>query len=141
MTHISFHHDLPDPQGYLCRLLRQIYRKGDQIAVVGQASVLQQVSAHLWHMGEHEFVAHATPQDPDYVQRQSPVQLCTQLAQAQQHSLALNLCTQVPEDFARFAKIIELVGLEPQLRLAARARLRFYKDHGYEIQYFPYQAS
>ena len=38
--------------------------------------------------------------------------------------------------FSRFDSVIEVVGRDDGERLAARERVKFYKDRGYTIQYF-----
>ena len=45
----------------------------------------------------------------------------------------LNLGAQVPEDFERFERLIELVGVDDQDRQVARQRWKHYASRGYAI--------
>ena len=48
----------------------------------------------------------------------------------------MNLSREIPPGFARFQSLIEVVGQEEGDRAAARDRVKFYKDRGYEVRYF-----
>ena len=65
---------------------------------------------------------------------QTPVLLsCTE--DAPPHTqLLLNLRPSTPQHFARFDRLLEVVGLEDADRLQARERFRFYRDRGYTLR-------
>lgn len=46
----------------------------------------------------------------------------------------INLANEVPEFFGRFSRVAELVGPEEGDKAAGRARFRYYRDRGYELQ-------
>ena len=48
----------------------------------------------------------------------------------------MNLSREIPPGFSRFQSLIEVVGQDEDDRLAARDRVKFYKDRGYEVRYF-----
>jgi DNA polymerase-3 subunit chi len=48
----------------------------------------------------------------------------------------MNLSQIVPPGFSRFQSLIEVVGQADDERAAARDRVKFYKDRGYEVRYF-----
>jgi DNA polymerase-3 subunit chi len=45
----------------------------------------------------------------------------------------LNLGTECPPHFARFERLLEVVGADEEDRKAARARYRHYQERGYRI--------
>jgi DNA polymerase-3 subunit chi len=45
----------------------------------------------------------------------------------------LNLGAQVPPQFARFERLLEVIGNAPDELAAGRARYRFYRDRGYVL--------
>ena len=55
------------------------------------------------------------------------------LVQDQRHQILLNLGATVPSQFARFERLLEVVGNEEQELVAGRERYRFYRDRGYVL--------
>lgn len=52
---------------------------------------------------------------------------------AQSWDLMINLTTQVPEFFSRYARVAEVIDADPIRRENGRERFRFYRDRGYEL--------
>jgi len=46
----------------------------------------------------------------------------------------INLASDAPEDFARFPRLVEFVGVDENDRAAARVRWRYYKERGCELR-------
>jgi len=46
----------------------------------------------------------------------------------------VNFCSDNPQSFSRFERLIEIVGQEEEDKTQARDRFRFYRDRGYEIR-------
>ncbi len=51
----------------------------------------------------------------------------------QRWDLMINLTTQVPEFFSRYARVAEVIDADPIRRENGRERFRFYRDRGYEL--------
>jgi len=47
--------------------------------------------------------------------------------------LMINLATEVPEFFSRYARVVEVIDADPVRRERGRAHYRFYRDRGYDI--------
>jgi len=47
--------------------------------------------------------------------------------------LLINLGQDIPPGFARFQRVIEIVGRSEEDKTPARSRFKFYRDRGYEI--------
>jgi DNA polymerase-3 subunit chi len=87
----------------------------------------------LWTFAPVDFVPHCSLESDVQVVAASPVILATHLQAVPHHQVLLNLGDMVPSGFEQFARVIEVVGLEDEERLCARARWKHYTDRGYAI--------
>ena len=62
------------------------------------------------------------------------VVLTSNLDEAPHHQVLVNLGAPVPAQFARFERLIEIIGSEDDELAAGRERFRFYRDRGYAIE-------
>ena len=62
--------------------------------------------------------------------------IANELTAPNQTDRLFNLSFEVPPNFSRFTSVIEVVGQDEAERHAGRERVRFYKDRGYDVQYF-----
>jgi len=67
---------------------------------------------------------------------QKPVLATDPLHSIPQAGRLMNLGQVIPPGFSRFQSLIEVVGQGEDERGAARERVKFYKDRGYEVRYF-----
>ena len=104
-----------------------------RIAVVGAPATLKQLDAELWRFQDVSFLAHCTAQDPPEIQRASPVALGPDPHAWGINEVLLNLGDEVPDDFERFARLIEIVSSDDHGRFQARVRWKHYKSLGFEI--------
>lgn len=135
MTRIDFHTDLPDKIGYCCRLARKAYASGARLIVLASdSSEMMQLDQALWTFSERDFIPHVPLADP--LAAATPVVLCDQSdAEFPHHDVLVNLSAATPVHFARFARLIELVGLADHDRAAGRERYRYYKQRGYALEH------
>jgi DNA polymerase-3 subunit chi len=91
----------------------------------------------LWTAQAVSFLPHCAAQDP--LAAETPVLITTD-GEAPSGSPAfacevlLNLSAQCPPFFERHPRLLEIVALEDEARLAGRARYAFYRDRGYAIR-------
>jgi DNA polymerase III subunit chi len=105
------------------------------VVVAGDADSLARFDTHLWAFDASSFVPHVFGNDP--LAAKTPVLLTTG-ADALPHShygLLVNLSTAVPEHFARYERLIELVASDEASVLAGRERFKFYKQRGYPMSH------
>lgn len=134
MTEIAFHFNAPQKLGYACRLLRKAAASGAKVVVTGEAGMLRELDMALWTFAPLEFVPHCyAPSAPQEVIQASPVVLSDAPGRAPHQQVLVNLGTPVPEGFERFERLIEVVGVEDEDRLSARARWKHYAQRGYSI--------
>ncbi|VEB43776.1 DNA polymerase III subunit chi [Chromobacterium violaceum] len=66
---------------------------------------------------------------------ETPVWLAASLPDDLSHPVLLNLGPQLPFEFGRFERILEIVGRDPESLATARERFRAYREHGCEIEH------
>ena len=134
MTEIAFHFNAPDKLAYVCRFARKALRHGARLVILGDAATLSKLSARLWSVSATDFLAHATAADGVQMLAASPIVLAERLQELPHHDVLVNLTAQVPEDFERFARVVEIVSSGDEMdRQEARARWRDYAARGFPI--------
>ena len=131
MTRIDFHTNVGDSLLYACRLARKAYLAGQPIVVLADAPRLREFDERLWTFSPLDFVPHCMAAQP--LAARTPVVLATELEAAPHHRVLLNLGATVPAQFARFERLLEVVGNAEDELLAGRERYRFYRDRGYAL--------
>jgi DNA polymerase III subunit chi len=132
MTRIDFHTNVGDPLAYACRLARKAYAGGNALVVLAEPQRLAAFDEQLWTFAPLEFVPHCMANSP--LAQDTPVVLAADLDATPHHQVLVNLGAPVPAQFARFERLIEIVGSEEEELAAGRERFRFYRDRGYAIE-------
>ena len=133
MTEIAFHFNLPDKIAYACRLLRKAVSAGMKVVVKAEPDVLKQLDADLWTFSPLDFVSHCFSDSAPNLVSASAVVLTLDAQLTAHHQVLLNLGFDVPEGFAGYDRLIEVVGPDGADTEAARKRWRFYAARGYTI--------
>ncbi|CAG2142487.1 DNA polymerase III subunit chi [Cupriavidus plantarum] len=131
MTRIDFHSNVPDTLGYVCRLVRKAYGAGQKMVVHGSPQQLSQLDQRLWTFSALDFLPHCGLDSPQAAV--TPIVLAATLEGVPHHQILINLEGEAPAEFARFERMIEVVGASPEAREAGRARYRFYRERGYPL--------
>lgn len=135
MTRIEFRTDLPDKLAYCCRLARKAHGSGARLViVVDDRRQLQALDQALWTFSDQDFIPHVMLSDP--LAASTPIVLSDRGdAEFPHHEVLVNLGQDTPAHFARFERLIELVGTDEADRSAGRERYRHYKQRGYPIDH------
>lgn len=136
MTELAFHFNVALKVDYACRLARKALRSGASLVVTAEAPTLTELDSALWTFSAVDFIAHEYPHAMAAAGSTAPVVLLERAADAARHEVLLNLGRVVPDGFERFARVIEVVGLDDQERRDARARWKHYAGRGYRIEQF-----
>ncbi|MFC5523034.1 DNA polymerase III subunit chi [Polaromonas jejuensis] len=134
MTEIAFHFNVPDKLLYSCRLLRKAYLSGAQVVVTAAPEVLAELDHLLWSFSPTEFVPHCRADAQENKLAGTPVLLTESVAACPHHGVLVNLGHDIPAEFERFERLIEVVTLADDDRLAARDRWKHYTDRGYAMK-------
>jgi DNA polymerase-3 subunit chi len=116
---------------YACRLVRKAYLSGEPIIVLAEPARLAAFDEQLWTFSPLDFVPHCMAGSP--LAKDTPVVLAANLDDAPHHRILINLGQSVPVQFARFERLIEVVGDDEEELAAGRQRFRFYRDRGYAL--------
>lgn len=134
MTEVAFHFNAPDKLAYACRFARKVLRSEMRLVIAGPEESLDRLDRILWALGPSDFVAHARSGGDEDMVAASPVLLTADPRESTHQDVLLNLGHDVPEGFARFQKLVEVVSAHDDAdRQAARERWRHYAGRGYEI--------
>lgn len=131
MTRIDFHTNVGDSLAYACRLVRKAYQAGEQAVVLAEPARLRAFDEMLWTFSPLDFVPHCMADST--LAGVTPIVLATDLERAPHHRVLLNLGAAVPPQFARFERLLEVIGDTPDELAAGRDRYRFYRDRGYAL--------
>lgn len=137
MSRVAFHTGVADKVPYACRLVRKARQQDLTAWVTGPMEVLRRLDVALWVEPPAEFLAHCLvdPAQPNWsMLRRTPVWLSEGEVIPEPGvclpSVWIHLGGDSPVQPEQFAKVIEVVGEEPQERAAARQRWRDYETRG-----------
>ena len=131
MTRIDFHTNVGDALQYACRLVRKAYLADQQVVVLAEPARLRTFDELLWTFSPLEVVPHCMADSA--LAAQTPIVLAADLERAPHHRVLLNLGAAVPQQFARFERLLEVIGNAPEELASGRERYRFYRDRGYTL--------
>ena len=134
MTEVAFHFNLSDKLGYVCRLLRKGTNGGTRFVVTGTDEVLHTLDLQLWTFSPTDFVAHTYLREKTDAHDLAPVVLSASVASVAETAVLVNLGSEVPDGFERFARLIELVSTEDPDRQFARRRWSYYNANHHPLQ-------
>lgn len=135
MTQIFFYHGAADKIAAACALLGGAYAKKKPMLVFApEKDVASSVDRMLWTQSALSFIPHCRADSP--LAAETPILITDSLDTIPQDDRLMNLSRDIPPGFSRFQSLIEVVGQTDDEREAARERVRFYKDRGYEVRYF-----
>ena len=134
MTEVIFHFNVPEKTAYACRLLRKAWAARAQVGVLGDDAALRALDEALWAFSPQAFIPHCSAGAPAHVLAVTPIVLSADAAAFTHGQALLNLGQPAPRDFGRFARLIEIVSVQPPDRASARQRWRHYQASGLQPQ-------
>ncbi|MEN5181330.1 DNA polymerase III subunit chi [Comamonas odontotermitis] len=136
-TAVAFHFNAPSKLTYACKLVRKLQRMDMPLVVLAAPDVVAELDLALWSFGgEPQFLAHCRADAAAAVLQRSPTVLASQVDAGLPHKrVLLNLSDRMPDDFAQFERVIEVVSADDDNdRQLARQRWRDYTAQGYAIE-------
>jgi DNA polymerase-3 subunit chi len=133
MTQIDFYTHVDDKLKTACQLVGKAFERNLRVAVLTPDNqTTQTVDRLLWTQPAISFIPHCRADNPCLPE--TPVVVDHVSAPLPHDDVLINLCTERPEHFSRFQRLIEIVSRDEQDKSAARARFKFYRERGYEIR-------
>lgn len=134
MTDIAFHFGAPDKMAYVCRLLRKAACSGAKVVVLAPDAMVAKLDTDLWALTSTDFVSHCSDSASGAVKRRSAVVIASNMAKMPPVcDVLVNATDVVPNRFADYARLIEVVSTDDLDRRSARVRWKHYADLGYPI--------
>lgn len=135
MTQVFFYHGAANKLAAAGKLLAGAAAQKKAVLVyVPDPVAASDLDRLLWTQVPTGFTPHCLATSP--LAAETPILLARQLDALPQNERLMNLGHAVPPDFVRFTSLIEVVGRDEDDRLAARDRVRQYKESGCEVKYF-----
>lgn len=133
MTLVEFHHNAQDKLAAAARLIGAAHQRGARVLVYApEHGVAARIDQLLWTQTALSFIPHVGAGSP--LAKETPVIIATSLDDTDHDEVLVNLDGELPPSFARFERLIEVVGTDDADRVPARARWQFYKERGYRIE-------
>lgn len=135
MTQVFFYHGASDKVAAACALLSKAYAQKKPVTVYAPAAdIAADLDRQLWTHAALSFVPHCAADSP--LAADTPILIARSLENIPATERLMNLGPEIPDRLERFSSFIEVVGLDDDDRLAARERVRHYKEQGIDVRYF-----
>lgn len=132
MTEITFYTFADDPLDVARRLAAKAYGQGRQVMVYApDPAVADAIDRLLWTTPPLGFVPHC--RDSDALAGETPVLIGANVDALRSADVMINLAPEHPAGFARFERLLEIIGTDDASREAGRSRYRFYQARGYAL--------
>ena len=115
-----------------CRIAEKAYlAKQKAVVLFDDAAMLPRFDELLWTFGDGSFVPHDTV-TADGAGCVAPIALTTGPLPAGHADVLINLGSQVPPAFEKFARVAEFLDARPEVRAAGRERFKVYRGKSIE---------
>ena len=134
MTRIDFYELDSNRHGYdqvVCKLCQKAYQNQQlTLLLTRNPQESQRLDLALWTFADDSFLPHDCDEPGDFT---TPILINDQPQPRGDRELLINLSASVPEYFAQFKRVIELVTEEN--RSEARQHYSDYKERGYHLEH------
>jgi DNA polymerase-3 subunit chi len=132
VTSIDFYFNAEDRLQVACRLAGKAVARGKRLLIhAPEADLASRIDRMLWTWPATGFVPHCMAHDA--LAPETPVLIAAGEEAPEGYAILLNLGEASPAHFARFERLLELVGRADAEKAAGRERYKFYRDRGYAI--------
>ena len=133
MTEITFYTFADNPLDIARRVAAKAHGQGKQVMIYApDAAMADAIDRLLWTTPALGFVPHC--RDSDTLANETPVLIGTDPDALGSADVMINLHAEQPLSFARFERLVEIVGQDEAGREQGRARYRFYQTRGYALK-------
>ena len=132
MTEITFYTHAGDPLDVARRVAAKAHGQGKQVMIYApDAATADAIDRLLWTVPATGFVPHC--RDSDALAGETPVLIGTRADALRSADVMINLHHEQPPAFARFERLVEIIGQDEAGVEQGRERYRFYKTRGYAL--------
>ncbi|RJQ48063.1 MAG: DNA polymerase III subunit chi [Gammaproteobacteria bacterium] len=133
MTRVDFYIlSEPDKLGFVCRLVEKTFHLGHRIYVHAESEEqAAQLDGLMWTFKQGSFVPHALCDADSDVE--FPI-LIGHKEPSAPRAVLINLRAELPEFFARFERVAEIVAPDEASKRSGRERFRLYRERGCALE-------
>jgi len=140
VTEITFYTFADDPLDVARRVAAKAHGQGKQVMIYApDPAVADAIDQLLWTTPATGFVPHC--RDSDALANEPPVLIGSNAEALRAADVMINLHTEQPEAFARFERLVEIIGQDDAGRDQGRTRYRFYQARGYALKTYDLRQS
>jgi DNA polymerase-3 subunit chi len=133
VTEITFYTFADNPLDVARRVAAKALGQGKQVMIYApDTAVADSIDRLLWTTPALGFVPHCRDIDP--LASETPVLIGTRADALRNADVMINLHHEQPPAFARFERLVEIIGQDETGREQGRARYRFYQTRGYALK-------
>jgi DNA polymerase-3 subunit chi len=133
VTRIDFYVDAEDRLAVACRLVTKALAQSMKVLIYAPvADTASRIDRLLWTSPPTGFIPHCHAHER--LAAETPVVIARGPDVLPHDELLVNLHEDWPPPFARFQRLVEIVGRDDDDKQSARARYKFYRDRGYDIR-------
>jgi DNA polymerase-3 subunit chi len=134
MTRIDFYSNAEPKLHVACQLAAKAVRQSLRVLILApEENTARAIDKLLWTYSATSFLPHCMV--TDRLAAETPVVIARDSKVLPHDQVLLSLATDPPDSFQRFQRLIEIVAGDDADKQTGRARFRFYRDRGYEIQH------
>ena len=133
MTSIDFYTHVADRLEVAARLVAKAFAQHGRVRVLTpDATTTDALDRRLWLKPPNAFLPHCRVDST--LAAETPIWVDHSEEHPGPASVLINLTPTPPSFFARFERLAEIVGRDPEDAAAGRERYRFYRERGYELR-------
>jgi len=133
MTSIDFYTHVADRLEIAARLVAKAFAQHGRVRVLTpDAATTDALDRRLWLKPPIAFLPHCRVDSR--IASETPIWVDHSEEHPGPASVLINLTAAPPSFFARFERLAEIVGTDPEDAQAGRDRYRFYRERGYELR-------
>jgi DNA polymerase III subunit chi len=118
---------------FACRLVQKAFQQRARVFIhCDDSQLAREVDEVLWTFDDTAFLPHALQDDP--LAPQAAVLIGDRDPGESHSDILINLSPGVPEFFARFERVLEVLDDQPEVKADGRVRYRHYRERGYPLE-------
>lgn len=115
---------------FTCRLVEKVVAQGNRVMIATENEAeTQSIDDLLWCFRPESFVPHRSSQS----NVPAPVLVSHDSDDPDHHDVLVNLRHEIPTQFSRFQRLLEVVVQTPDILRITRNHYTFYKSRGYQL--------
>lgn len=116
---------------YACRLVEKAYTMGLHIHIhTADETMTRQMDDLLWTFRDRSFIPHQKTCAPNELCAVTLDHEPPDDADSTRREVLVNLCSDIPDNYQQFKRIVEIVGSNDEMKKSARERFKAYKNNG-----------